>query len=192
MQSRPSRARGSKHPRVTSPDTADGRALHGRADRNATGADRAARLRVAPFTGARIETSTSHDAAEAADAGRALHGRADRNNRAMTVHGDRARRALHGRADRNRSAGLGLAIAASRPSRARGSKHRRCRRRCHRGRSRPSRARGSKRLIAGAIAASDCRALHGRADRNRRMLADGVTSISVAPFTGARIETRSG
>jgi len=127
--------------------------------------------RVAPFTGAWIETLRSRKSCAAWN-GRAFHGRVDRNGRRnhrrgavrrvapftgawieTSTHSETlpqpcASRLSRARGSKQNGVVVGLKIIKSRLSRARGSKH-------------------SGRFMA--VDPSECRAFHGRVDRNLRL-----------------------
>ena len=145
--SRPSRARGSKHGRPSSAGLG---------------------LRVAPFTGAWIETTVERQVVQATR-GRALHGRVDRNRVDVDGEAGPASRALHGRVDRNDSAPFEIGFNARRALHGRVDRN-------------PRGARNERQI--------ESRALHGRVDRNE-IGGQPLTARRVAPFTGAWIETAS-
>ncbi len=188
-QSLPARERGSKQKRRRCRATSSYRSPHGSADRNVLGMARGIGwVRIAPRTGARIETATT---ATTCLSRRSLpareRGSKQRRNRDRDAGADRS---PHGSADRNGRCGVGKrtnrVIAPRTGARiettcaAPGRLVRR---------SLPARERGS-RLASGRrdVKRKTHRSPHGSADRNRR-LSVSRSVLAIAPRTGARIET---
>ena len=160
------------------------RPLHGGADRNTRLHESPAlNDRVAPFTGARIETLTAASSRRRSIASPPSRGRGSKHPARSVLEpmvapftgarietSDRASgsargRPLHGGADRNIANGGAPAMLGSPPSRGRGSKRRH---------------RLSSRRTSACVAPFTGARIETRTAKRKR---------SVAPFTGARIET---
>ncbi len=163
-----------------------------------------------PFTGARIETtSTSQSTATALKS--PLHGGADRNAIGRDLTGNLPPSPLHGGADRNASALLVHPATKRRPFTGARIETRRlqnpfptsarrpftgarietaaCRRRWHRWCVAPSRGRGSKRVLPKSLGQPVHRRPFTGARIETRSASPARSRAACRPFTGARIET---
>ncbi len=190
LESRPSRARGSKrYRRARVADAAYVAPLAGAWIETPRGVPRRGRAGVAPLAGAWIETALPRSAA-AASGGRAPRGRVDRNTLSNpSSSGRQTSRPSRARGSKLQVGDVERRQKASRPSRARGSKH---------DKDLPKYWKRSVAPLAGAWIETGtcasrrcsawCRAPRGRVDRNQSWPVMHPTP-GVAPLAGAWIET---